>query len=156
MGLSQEIQSFKHAVNILGYDKLNRWLSLLLVTASKDAMAPALMYTSLVRGRFMELLGKEKGLKADDLFITGVFSLLDVILGIKMEQALDSMLLPDSICSALLGLEGDYLKYLNLIKSCESNNDRELKKYAESLQLDGSEICAAFLKAHEFAAQMQF
>ena len=34
-GLSCEIQSFRHAVNMLGYEKLNRWLSLLLGTASK-------------------------------------------------------------------------------------------------------------------------
>jgi c-di-GMP-related signal transduction protein len=36
-GLAVEIQSFRHAVTMLGYDKLNKWLSLLLVTASKDA-----------------------------------------------------------------------------------------------------------------------
>ncbi|MDQ5915187.1 MAG: hypothetical protein QG584_1078, partial [Pseudomonadota bacterium] len=52
-GLSCEVQSFKHAVTILGYDKLNKWLSLLLVTASKDPMAPTLMHTALTRARLM-------------------------------------------------------------------------------------------------------
>ncbi len=56
-GLSCEVQSFKHAVTILGYDKLNKWLSLLLATASKDPMAPALMHTALTRARLMEVLG---------------------------------------------------------------------------------------------------
>lgn len=42
-GLMVEIQSFRHAVSILGYDALNKWLSLLLVTASRDPSAPALM-----------------------------------------------------------------------------------------------------------------
>ena len=56
-GLSCEIQSFRHAVTILGYDKLNKWLSLLLATASKDAMAQAQMHTALCRARLMELLG---------------------------------------------------------------------------------------------------
>jgi c-di-GMP-related signal transduction protein len=96
-GLSCEIQSFRHAVNMLGYDKLNRWLSLLLATASKDPMAPALMYTALLRGRLMELLSAGLVDKAeyDNLFITGAFSLLDVLLGVGMEQALDAMRLPD-------------------------------------------------------------
>ena len=40
-GLSCEIESFRHAVTILGYDKLNKWLSLLLVTASRDPAAAA-------------------------------------------------------------------------------------------------------------------
>ena len=52
-GLSCEIQSFRHAVTILGYEKLNKWLSLLLATASKDPMAPALMHTALTRARLM-------------------------------------------------------------------------------------------------------
>lgn len=55
-GLAVEIQSFKHAVTLLGYEKLNRWLSLLLVTASKDPLAPALLHTALTRARFMESL----------------------------------------------------------------------------------------------------
>ena len=74
-GLSCEIQSFRHAVSILGYNKLNKWLSLLLATASKDPMAPALMHTALTRAHLMEVLGH--GLvdrqEYDNLFITGAF-----------------------------------------------------------------------------------
>ena len=50
-GLSCEIESFRHAVTILGYAKLNKWLSLLLVTASRDPSAAALMQTAIARGR---------------------------------------------------------------------------------------------------------
>src|SRR5690606_15874826 len=56
-GLMCEIQSFRHAVSILGYDNLNKWLSLLLVTASRDPSAPAMMQTAIARGRFMEEIG---------------------------------------------------------------------------------------------------
>jgi c-di-GMP-related signal transduction protein len=121
-GLSCEIQSFRHAVNMLGYDKLNRWLSLLLATASKDPMAPALMYTALLRGRLMELLaaGLVDPAEYDNLFITGAFSLLDTLLGVGMEQALDAMRLPDPICDALLGNGGRYQPFLELALSQRS------------------------------------
>jgi c-di-GMP-related signal transduction protein len=71
---------------ILGYDKLNKWLSLLLVTASKDPMAPALMQAAMhVRARLMEVLGHRVLVREieehDNLFITGAFSLLDKLLG---------------------------------------------------------------------------
>ena len=155
MGLSQEVQSFKHAVNLLGYSKLNRWLSLLLVTASKDPMAPALMYTSLARARFMELVGKKVINKADDLFITGAFSLLDVILGVKMEHALDSMLLPEPICCALLGLDSEYLKILELAKACESNDSNALDLLIKEIGVDDLFVANAFLEAQAFASQMQ-
>jgi EAL and modified HD-GYP domain-containing signal transduction protein len=35
-GLMCEIQSFRHAVTILGYEKLHKWLSVLLISASRD------------------------------------------------------------------------------------------------------------------------
>lgn len=155
MGFAQEIQSFKHAVNMLGYEKLNRWLSLLLVTASKDAMAPALMYTSLSRARFMELIGKGKVDKIDDLFITGVFSLLDVILGVKMEKALDAMLLPEPICSALLGIESNYFSILSLARACESQNDKDILKFANAIGVSLDDVNKHFLTAQAFASQMQ-
>lgn len=50
-GLSCEIQSFRHAVTILGYQKLYRWLTLLLVTAGAESgAAPALLKTAVTRG----------------------------------------------------------------------------------------------------------
>jgi c-di-GMP-related signal transduction protein len=120
-GLSCEIQSFRHAVSMLGYDKLNRWLSLLLATASKDPMAPALMYTALLRARLMELLasGLVDKSEYDNLFITGAFSLLDLLLGVSMEQVLEAMRLPEPICDALLGNGGRYQPFLELALASE-------------------------------------
>ena len=39
-GLNTSISSFSHAVTVLGYQKLYRWLTLLLVTASDEGHAP--------------------------------------------------------------------------------------------------------------------
>ncbi|UGA36612.1 HDOD domain-containing protein [Chromobacterium haemolyticum] len=39
-GLNTSISSFSHAVTVLGYQKLYRWLTLLLVTASEEGHAP--------------------------------------------------------------------------------------------------------------------
>ena len=35
-GLRVEISSFRHAIMMLGYKRLKRWVALLLATASKD------------------------------------------------------------------------------------------------------------------------
>lgn len=73
----------------LGYlEKLNKWLSLLLATASKDPMAPALLHTALTArttdGRLSHGLVDRQ--EYDNLFITGAFSMLDVLLGVSMES----------------------------------------------------------------------
>jgi EAL and modified HD-GYP domain-containing signal transduction protein len=156
-GLSCEVQSFKHAVTILGYDKLNKWLSLLLVTASKDPMAPTLMHTSLTRARLMEQLGH--GLvdrsEYDNLFITGAFSMLHLLLGVSMEQALESMHLPEPIIDALLGNGGLYAPFLELALACEGSDGAALIAQAGMLGLTEEQVNRAQLGALAFADAME-
>ena len=157
-GLSCEIQSFKHAVSILGYDKLNRWLSLLLLGAGKDPAAPALMQTAIARGRFMELAGQGFFSRAqlDNLFIAGTFSLLDILLGAKLESALEQMNLPEAINDALLRNEGIFAPFLQLAISCERDDVAALIAQAEALQLDTTILNHAQIEAQAFADSLQF
>lgn len=157
-GLMCQVQSFKHAVVILGYEKLNKWLSLLLVTASKDASAPALMQAAVTRGRFMELLGQEFFPKEehDNLFITGAFSMLDRLLGTPMDEVLGEMTLPDPISDALLGQDGAYTPFLKLARACEESSAASLAQGAAQLGLDAKKVNRAQLAAQQFADTLEF
>ncbi len=157
-GLSCEIQSFRHAVAILGYEKLNRWLSLLLATASKDPMAPALMYAVLLRARLMELLaiGLVDPAEYDNLFITGAFSLLDALLGVSMEQVLEAMRLPEPISEALLGNGGRYQPFLELALASEGDDARAIAEQAAMLGLTATQFNRAQLQAMSYADAMEF
>ena len=156
-GLSCEVQSFRHAVSILGYDKLNKWLSLLLVTASRDPMAPALMHTALTRARLMEVLaqGLVDSSEYDNLFITGAFSLLDVLLGVSMDKVLESMSLREAICDALLGHGGAYGPFLDLARASENGDGDLLAAQVAQLGLSASEFNRAQLQALAFADTME-
>jgi EAL and modified HD-GYP domain-containing signal transduction protein len=156
-GLMVEIQSFRHAVSILGYDKLNKWLSLLLVTASRDPGAPAMMQTAISRGRFMEQMGESffDASACDNLFITGAFSMLNVLLGTSMQALLDEMLLPEAVTDALLYDEGEYAQFLRLAKCCESFDPAPLSKAVAELQIDLEQINRAQLIALGFADSLQ-
>lgn len=155
-GLAMEIQSFRHAVTMLGYDKLNKWLSLLLVTASKQPGAPAIMQAAITRGRFMEQVGQVFFDKSehDNLFITGAFSLLNVLLETNMETVLDEMHLPDPITAALTGQGGVYKPFLDLACACEGDL-RLLTSRAENLGVDFQTINRAQLSAVSFADTLQ-
>jgi len=156
-GLSCEIQSFRHAVTILGYDKLNKWLSLLLVTASKDPMAPALMHTALTRAYLMEVLanGLVDRQEYDNLFITGAFSMLDALLGVSMDKVLESMSLPESICDALLGHGGAYGPFLDLAKVSEGEDGQALAEQVAMLGLSADQFNRAQMQALVFADKME-
>ncbi len=156
-GLTVEIQSFRHAVTMLGYDKLNKWLSLLLVTSSKDAAAPALMQAAIARGRFMELIaaGYVDKNELDNLFITGAFSLLDILLGVLMETALADMHLPDTINDALISGNGPYAPFLALAQASEQTDYAMFSARAAELQLDAETVNRAQLEALTFADSLQ-
>lgn len=149
-GLSCEIHSFRHAVTILGYQKLYRWLTLLLVTASSDAgTPPALMKTAVTRGRLVELLGSHMldGTDRDNLFIVGVFSLLDVMLDMPMDKILETLLLPDTVSEALLERVGIYGPFLELAEACEDPEMTDVPRLCEHLQLTPEMLNRAHVSA---------
>lgn len=155
-GLPVEIQSFRHAVTMLGYEKLNKWLSLLLVTASREPGAQAIMQAAITRGRFMEQIGQAFFDKAehDNLFIAGAFSLLNVLLGTSMDAVLSEMHLPEAITAALTGRGGIYKPFLDLARACESD-PKLLLSQAQSLGVDPQAVNRAQLAAISFADSLQ-
>ena len=149
-GLSCEIQSIRHAVAILGYQQLYRWLTLLLVTAgTSDSTPPALMKTAVTRGRLTELLGQDYLDKQDrdNLFIVGVFSLLDAMLEMPMEDVMDKLLLPENITDALLTRQGIYGPFLQLTEACEGADINQIEELALALQLEPAKVNKAHIEA---------
>lgn len=147
-GLRTPIQSLKHAVQLLGYSPLYRWLSVLLATASSSGYSPVLMETAIVRGRFAELLGVAslpKG-EAENLFVAGMFSLLDRLLNVPMERVLATVQLPEMVTQALLTREGLYGPFLSLAEACELNS-MLAGSLAESLNISTADVNEAHLSA---------
>ena len=147
-GLRTEVQSLKHAVQMLGYSPLYRWLTLLLATASTSGYSPVLLETAIVRGRLAEILGQSKMSKseAENLFVAGMFSLLDRLLGIPMEEVLSSIQLPEVVTEALISRGGVYGPFLALAEACELNS-MLVGSLAESLKITPPDLNAAHMTA---------
>ena len=156
-GLSVEIGSFRHALMILGYQRLKRWLALLLASASKDANMKPVMFAAVRRGLLMEELVKNSGdaeLRGE-LFICGVFSLLDRLLGQSFADLLRSVPVPDRVRQALLGEDGPFLPYLQLVQAIEEESLIDIREGADRLMIGQSEINRALLAALASAAQLE-
>lgn len=156
-GLSCEIQSIGHALSILGRKQLYRWLTLLMVTAGENATPPALMKTSLTRGRLTELLGESyfENQDKENLFIVGVFSLLDVILKSPMPDILEKIQLPESVGDALLNRQGIYGPFLQLTEACEEANTEKIEELAGLLQFDANKVNSCHMAALAWVEDMQ-
>ena len=152
-GLGCEVTSFRHAVMILGLKKLFRWAALLMTTSRAGGPPPAVGTTAVVRGRLMELLAAEllPPEECDNAFVVGVFSLLDVMLGVPLEKALESVALPQPVTDALLHGTGVFAPFLELTRACESGDEAAFAKAAESLHLSNRQVNWAHLQALTWA-----
>ena len=148
-GLDSEITSFRHAVMILGLNKLFRWAAMLLSASKAGGTPPAVGNLAVLRGRLMEnlvgdLLSKED---ADSAFVVGVFSLLDTMLGMPMAEALESLSLPDTVLDALLRRSGPFAPFLHLAEVCETGSDEDVDAAADALALSSHQVNMAHLEA---------
>ncbi len=150
-GAAREVQSLRQAIALMGYAPLYRWLVLLLATASTSGYSPVLMETAVVRGRLTELLGatRLRG-EGENLFVAGMFSLLDRLLGLPMAEVLEAVPLPDEVVKALVGREGKYGPYLALAEACELNSNL-VASLAASLDISPLEVNKAHLSALAWA-----
>jgi EAL and modified HD-GYP domain-containing signal transduction protein len=156
IGIDAEVNSLRHAVTYLGYSTLTKWLSLLLATSNMAANAGVLAETAIIRGRFVELLSRKRltNNEADQLFIAGVFSLLDRLLGIPMEEVLAQVRLSKNVQDALLSRSGVFAPYLALAEACELKHGAATAA-ADTLRMTADRIDTAHLGALAWARQIQ-
>jgi EAL and modified HD-GYP domain-containing signal transduction protein len=155
-GMRSEVTSFKHAVMLLGLNRLFKWAALLLTTSRNGDMPPAVGTTAVARGRLMELLAQESlpPEDCDNAFVVGVFSLLDTMLGMSMENALATVTLPDSVTQALLHRTGPLAPFLELTVACESGDDQVFARTVTQLGLNNNQVNLAHMDALVWAETM--
>jgi len=159
-GLRVEINSFGHALMMLGYGRLKRWLSLLLASSAKAANAKPVMYAAVRRGLLMEELGRGLGDGPDssemrsEMFICGVFSLLDRLLQQPFAELLPVVPVPERVQQALRGDGGPYQPYLELVRAIEAESLFDIREHAESLMLGMATVNRAVLMALRSARQL--
>lgn len=148
-GLSVEVNSFSHAIMILGYSRLKRWLALLMAGAIDNTDMRPLMFLAVRRGLLMEELAKGLGDEAlrNEAFICGVFSLLDRMLGQPFEELLSSVPVPERVAQALAGHRGELAPSLALAIAVESGLPFDIQQADEAMMLSPGEGNRAALAA---------
>jgi EAL and modified HD-GYP domain-containing signal transduction protein len=156
-GLRVEINSFAHAIMMLGYKKLKRWLALLLATAGQDPNLRPVMFAAVRRGLLMEELARGSGDEEmkSELFICGVFSLLDKMMGEPFDSLLKSIPVPERVYQALAEEAGPYWPYLQLIRAVEAESLFDMREAAEQLLMGQAELNRSLLRALAGALRLE-
>jgi EAL and modified HD-GYP domain-containing signal transduction protein len=149
-GLNSQIESIQHALVLLGINPLRSWLSVILLSEIDDQPGP-LMSTAIIRGKMCELIAEM--LPNEDVspyFVTGLFSVLDAMMGLPMEEVLEKIPMTDVINKALLLKEGQLGNTLKSVVAYEQNNWQAINLPKISIQ----QIREAYLKSIAWAAEL--
>jgi len=133
IGMKEKIRTLRHALVVLGMQQLKRWIQLALFASDKtSAVGNPLLETAATRGRLMEnLVSKwQPELQghdySDSAFMTGVLSLVDVLLGTPMEEILTQLNLDEEVRLAILERKGALGSLLLLTEKLENMDFSEV------------------------------
>jgi c-di-GMP-related signal transduction protein len=105
LGLRSEVNSIRHAIDLLGETEFRRWASIFAVVSMLNGNSPELIRTALTRAYFCEEFSTQAGLreKSFTLFLMGLLSIADALLDRPLKQVLDSLSVPQELKTALSG-----------------------------------------------------
>lgn len=121
-GLTHEVSTIRHALMMLGYDKLKSWLRSSQAGASTDRSLHPLRHAMHMRARLMRLLldAQADDLVASEIHLTGVFAQLDQLTKEPLAELLNQLPLPGRIFSSLVRRDGPYVAYLDMARLLSS------------------------------------
>ena len=120
--LRQRVRSIGQALALLGVDNVRQWAALT-AFACIDDKPPELTVTALIRARFCELAGARlPGTSAGELFTLGLFSVIDAMMGVPMEDVLARVPFPPDICEALISHRGAKGRLLECVTAAETGD----------------------------------
>jgi EAL and modified HD-GYP domain-containing signal transduction protein len=82
-----------------------------------------------------------------ELFIMGLFSAIDIMLGKTMEESLDMVVVPKDVKLALLNNEGEFAPVLNFIKRYEDADWTEISRLMVLGNMSMTKVYEAYLSA---------
>jgi hypothetical protein len=149
LGAHSDISSVRQGLMVMGYAKLRTWLMEQIGHASSDPNLDPIRWSLVMRARVMEQLANAR--VADDLrrevFLCGVLSQVDLLLGEPLGAALHRLPLPGRIASAVLGQTGPYAPWLEVAAALESGNTRMIHDVCKAHKMPAEEVNRALLRA---------
>jgi EAL and modified HD-GYP domain-containing signal transduction protein len=147
--LPRKIDSIRQAVVILGLDQLRQLCSLLCLQGFDDR-PPSLFVNAMTRARMCEQLGRLSGARdTGPFFITGLFSLLNALVGMPTRKIVEELPLAPAIARALIAGEGELGKALQ----CTRAYERAAWDHVRYGDISPALIRAAYLDALFWAEQ---
>ena len=148
----EKISSVRQAIVRIGLTELKRWLQFLAIYQEEAKGATGrtkvLVSNSLIRANLCELLAEETNQQyADEYYMLGLFSLIDLILRREPTEIFTSLPVSTHIIETLCGKETEMSPYLKLVKTLEDMKFDEAIEQAKRLGIDKEKLSKLVLQA---------
>ena len=156
-GLRSRITSIKQALSMLGEKGIRTWASILSMLNLAEDKPKELILSSLVRAKFCESLSswvKKWQNDGESLFLVGLFSRLDAIVGRPLKDLLSELPLKDNIKAAILG-RVEWGLALALIEAFEKCAWSEITRLASQLEIDEAILRDFYFEAVKWSYQLE-
>jgi c-di-GMP phosphodiesterase len=152
-GIVQPIDTVTRAISYMGWKQARIWLRMIILT---DLVPPEktsqLPLRSAQRARFLELLGQSKpGVHPDELFLLGLFSLLDAIFDMPMAKLTEYLPLTEDIKVTLQGGQSQSTPWLRLVEHFERGQWDAVEQVITDLRLDPLQVGSKYNEASTWA-----
>lgn len=153
---NSEITSVRVAVSMLGQKDLTRWIQTTVIEKLCSDKPNELMRLSLLRAKFAENLAPVFGMamRSQELFLTGLFSILDIILDCSMEEALSMVRVSGKIRTALLEHTGSLAEVLHFIVKYESAEWQEVSRQLMLKNIEIPDVSHAWVSSLQWYAKL--
>jgi len=153
---SRKIDSIRNAVAILGQREVKKWASIVISVGMGEDRPSEITRLSLIRAKLAENLAPvfDIAMKSGALFISGLFSLLDVILQMPLSKSIDEVAASTEIREALLENRGQLSEVLKLIFAYEHADWHNASLIMVRNGIDIEELTHAFLNALHWYRQL--
>lgn len=147
MAVNSGISTIRHAAAMLGQRELKKWINTAVVNELYADKPNEVTRLSLLRAKFAENLSAAFGLsmKKEELFLLGLFSVLDVILEKPMEEALKLVTVSKDISDALLYNKGKLAPIFDFMVQYEAANWSEISRQMILQHIDDEVVSKAYM-----------
>lgn len=152
--LLQKVKSVRHGVALLGEKELRNFCMLVIISELATDKPDELVRLVLVRAKLCEMLGKSAGISENEcmnLYMIGLFSLLDAMLDCPMSEILDKLPINMVVKESLLGKKNTYSNFLSLSQAFEKNQQDEYLLLQQKLSLTDDQVKECYLEAVKYA-----
>jgi c-di-GMP-related signal transduction protein len=150
------ITSVRHALSLLGLEAIRKWVSLVTLAGMGEKKPEALVVASVVRAKFCESIGRAsgQGQNATELFLMGLFSLIDAILDKPMEKLLYALPISSEIRETLLGNQSHYRAVYDLVCAYERSRWDQVSDLADSVCMNEELLAEAYIESVAWAREL--